>query len=345
MVSNESQYHLRGMGPRSVMNAPNGEAKIILTPIGPPMSDAQTLLTRIADPLLNASPFRRLERVTFLGILSPKFSHLPDHPLAPRISNGLQVGDDGSRADHSLGVANLMMSISGAFDLSPLATRYAAAWALTHDIATWPLSHTGEVSFASITGTDHRELRRRMIIGDPSLPADLSLTGPLAQTGIDPNELVLMFDKNATVPTLELRKLHSVIHSAITPDTLEGIHRAGHAIGIPVPMPNAVLDAIDAATPDMFIQTVVRRRRSRPVLKFWRAKGVVYDQYINAAASIEFESRWTHAIALEFKSVSLINPSVPMKTRSFSVCLEAASPPSRRSCVTSRPKDISWPKA
>lgn len=268
------------------------------------MRDVPSTLAKIAAPLLSSASFRRLEDVSFLGILSPRFSYLPDHPLAPKLWKDRKTQDDGSRAHHSLGVACLMLRFCEAFQLQPVAAGYAVGWALTHDIATWPLSHTGEVGFAAIAGIDHRALRHKMVTGDVSLPSELNLLLPLRQMGVEPDLLVQMFRTKAEALPQELRALHLVIHSAITPDTLEGIHRSGRAIGIHVPTPSAVLDAIDASTPDMF-NTIVRRNRSVPILKFWRAKAMVYEQYINSDAAIEFESRWAHAIAAAFRSVSL----------------------------------------
>ena len=265
-------------------------------------------LYEIVEPLVTAPAFRRLYDATFLGILSPKYDWLPGHPLARRIEGGeVRTRDDGSRAEHSLGVAKLMLRFVEKFQLSLQATRYAVAWALTHDIATWPLSHTGEAAFSRATGTDHRTLRRDMILGSATIPTELHLDRYLEQMGVQGTYLFQLFDKTSIPFDSELRALHSVIHSAITPDTLEGIYRSGRAIGMSIPEPSQVLDSIEEAeTPDLFSSAIVRKERSIPVLKFWRSKAFVYDRYINSQAAIEFESRWTSAIAARFDGVSLL---------------------------------------
>ena len=94
-------------------------------------------------PLIDSEGFKRLHRATFLGILSPKFAEaaLVDVPVS---FTGIA---DGSRYDHSIGAASLLLDICNNLSLSEESCRYAVAWGLIHDIATWPLSHTGEAAF------------------------------------------------------------------------------------------------------------------------------------------------------------------------------------------------------
>ena len=262
------------------------------------------------EAIVDSRPFQRLHDVTFLGILSPRFSHLPDHPLSSKIEKGLEPVDDGSRADHSLAVAALVVKLCDAFALSKSTTKYAAAWALIHDMASWPLSHTGEVAFSSITGITHKLLRHKIVSGSPELPREYQLQGVIREIGIDPERLNALFEKeicldNTGRESKELRLIHSLIHSAITPDTLEGIYRTGRAIGIQVPEPSEVLDSFEIREIDCFDDAIVRKNYSRPVLKFWRQKQKIYESYINTTGTIEFESRWSVAVREQFGRITL----------------------------------------
>ena len=262
-----------------------------------------------AEPIVTSNSFLRLCDVTFLGILSPRYAALPGHPLVGRRTKVKRLGCDGSRADHSLGIAALVAKFCDAFSLSTNAKRYGIAWALTHDIATWPLSHTGEVAFSAITGVTHKHLRQKMVTGDTTLPSEFHLSVQLREMGVDPDRLILLFTKNKAYKSYkessEFSRLHSFIHSAITPDTLEGIHRSGVAIGIRVPDPFSILDSFEVREIDYINDTIVRKRDSRSVLEFWRQKKKIYEVYINAPRTVAFESRWSRGIREAFKCTSV----------------------------------------
>ena len=131
-------------------------------------------MVELAEPLYQSKAFQRLESITFLGILSPRFHGVIDSPLFHSHSIEMEK-DDGSRADHSLGVAFLAFSIASDLGLSLEGQRYATAWGLLHDIATWPLSHTGEAAFSALTLVGSKELREKMIIGSKQLPQEFCL--------------------------------------------------------------------------------------------------------------------------------------------------------------------------
>lgn len=258
----------------------------------------------IVEPLINSKPFQRLHNITFLGILSPRFADLPDHPLASKKdAKGRLLGDDESRAAHSLAVGRIVFKFCELFSLPRQTKRYAIAWALLHDIATWPLSHTSEAAFIRITQVTHQTLRRKLIVNDPSIPKDYRLGHAIREMDIDPNQVALLFNKNFKPEDPSLGRLYSFIHSAITPDTLEGIYRSRRALGIDVLSPSDILDSFEGD----LLHTMILRKQSRPVLKFMREKKDIYEKYINTQQAIEYESRWTDAILHLFGSISLID--------------------------------------
>jgi hypothetical protein len=258
-----------------------------------------TSVRALAEPLIASEAFGRLGRISFLGILSPRYSDLPDFPFA-RLSSV----DDGDRAQHSLGVAVIVGQMASRLGLSAQAQLYATAWSLIHDIATWPLSHTGEAGFSRITGHSSHSLRNAMVEGADWLPRRLKVYAPLKELKIDHSVLLSLFEKSQSGLTGEFRILQKLINSPITPDTLEGMERSGHTFGIPVPDTEALITGLYR---DVFSDVMIDRRASSQILQFWRAKGEIYDRHINRSSSIEFESIWSNAIEETFKRTSLVD--------------------------------------
>ena len=249
----------------------------------------------IAGPLLDCEAFKRLSLTTFLGVLSPKFAPLTDAPVA---FTGVA---DGSRRDHSIGVAALLLDICDSLSLSQESCRYAVAWGLIHDIATWPLSHTGEAAFTQTLDIDARTLRIQMIEGSKKLPSSLHLHKAISAMGIDKDVLISLLDSKETAKPEGLQKIWSIIHSPITPDTLEGIWRTGQVFDVDVPEPRTVASAID----NNLFGLVILKAKSKPVLSFWRRKEDVYEKVINRKKIISWESMWSFSIAHYFRGIEL----------------------------------------
>lgn len=140
-----------------------------------------------------------------------------------------------------------------------------------------------------------------MVIGDASLSKEYWLENAIREMGVNPNVVVVLFDKNDKPNDSRLDLLHSFIHSAITPDTLEGICRSRRALGIDVSSPNDVLASFERD----LLDTMIVREHSKPVLKFMREKKEVYEKYINSQSAIKYESRWMDAIKILYESISL----------------------------------------
>lgn len=117
----------------------------------------------------------------------------------------------------------------------------------------------------------------------------------------DSRILLSLFDRNATSPDEELALVRQVIHSPLTPDTLEGMWRSGLVFGVPVPNP----DEVRAAFLRHRGVACLDRRAMPAVLDFWRGKSAVYERFINRADVTLWESGWTAALEQHCSGVSL----------------------------------------
>lgn len=261
-------------GPSKATSEGDGEAFAAVQPLG--------------EPLLEAAALKRLQGVSFLGALSPGFRE------------GATFGREGSRWDHSVGVAAIALDIARHLRLGADAERYAVGWGLLHDVATWPLSHTSEPAFARITGVTSRLLRRMIILGDRHLPGQLTIAPALKEMGLKPDRLLSIFEA-ASPDTLSHRLLWQVIRSPLTPDTLEGMRRTGHAFGVEVPAPEAIWRALGRTLFDVTFALGALPQ----LVDFWRSKAQIYSEHINEMATVRLESRWTYAIETAFRAMKL----------------------------------------
>lgn len=262
------------------------------------MLTASNELSWLALPLLRAEAFCRLQSISFLGLLSPRYASLRGFPPV--------VGQtsDGTRADHSIGVAQIVLNMADRLMFSDQTKRYAAAWALTHDLATWPLSHTGDAAFERVTDVHYRVLRIAMIEGAQWLPRALTIFSELKDMKVDHGILITLLGDHPVGLDGELKSLWNIIHSPMTPDSIEGMTRSGNVYGIRMPTPNALIDALYK---DVFSDIVVSRTKSMEILRFWRLKSQIYDKHINHYATIEFESAWTKAIEEAYASHAIVD--------------------------------------
>lgn len=246
------------------------------------------ILRGLAEPLLESKAFKRLAGITFLGILSPRFTHAGDER-------------DGTRADHSAEVARRAVEIAQSLGLSLSVQRYAAAWGLLHDIATWPLSHTSEPAFVRLTGVDARSLREMMVCGHHDLPSEFCVREALRETGVDPGQLSRLFAGDLFYESLELRLLSQVVHCRFTPDTLEGMHRTGVSFGVQVPAPQTTSRIFRRE----FFDVVFSVEDVGLIREFWSAKSRLYAEYINSPVAIARDTTWSTTIERSFAHVSL----------------------------------------
>jgi hypothetical protein len=264
------------------------------------IKEVNAVLAKWASPLLNSFAFTRLSNITFLGILSPRYSFLPGFPFKALEATS---SFDGSRADHSIGVALLLSQICRTFRLSETAQKYGLAWALLHDIATWPLAHTGEPAFSSITKIDSHTLRELIIRGSSDLPEYLTVRHQLDKMKIDVEKLLLLYAKESNQLDRGLSALWKIVNSPLTPDTLEGMQRSGRVYHVQVP---DLAQITESFVSDLFSDPIIEREKSKAVLQFWRAKSRIYENYINSKRAIRFESEWALRIEDCFSRIGLV---------------------------------------
>lgn len=282
----------------------------------------------IAGPLLASRAFRRLEDITFLGLLSPCTPYSEQRPSSLRPRKPLEVPVcDGTRAEHSLGVALILLDLSRRLTLSEQAQRYAIVWGLLHDIGTWPLSHTTEAAFSVLTSIDSRGLREGMIADSHRLPREFHLGKTLREIGVESSLLVRLFTGDASLPNHELRLLQQIIVSPITPDTLEGMWRCGKVFSIEVPHPHDVIGTIER---DMLFDAMIRRDLSDVILSFWKKKAYIYKHFINHPDTVSWESRWGAAVLDSFTGISLADSLQLRETDIFDRLMDSELPETDR---------------
>jgi HD domain len=265
----------------------------------PRTNHTSAMLANLVGPLLNSAAVQRLSRITFLGILSPRHRRRTECPL---YAGRKSVIDDGTRLDHTVGVSVLASKIAHQLGLSAEVSRYAAAWGLLHDIATWPLSHTGEAAFSVSTGLQHRRLREMMIRGDPLLPEEMTVKKELKELRIEEDRLLSLFDKSSRPPDRNLASLWWVVNSPLTPDSLEGIWRCGRSFKLKLKAPDTWVQSFRST----LFEPCVPRRASRDGRLFWHKKSFIYEHYINRHDVVTFESGWSQAIRVVFGEVTLV---------------------------------------
>ncbi len=188
---------------------------------------------------------------------------------------------------------------TGALDQQAL--KYAIAWGLTHDVATWPMSHSSEPAFEHLTGWRGRAIREAMLTGHEMIPTHLRVTESLQAMQVDPAVLARFFQPDAGQLPAALRPVHAIAKGLLSPDTLEGMHRSAIAFGITPPDVHAIVDSFESRDGVVGVSTA----NIESLLGFWRAKMSIYQGWINRPEVIAFESDWALALVAAFSKLSL----------------------------------------
>jgi len=254
----------------------------------------------MVEPILCAPAFKRLEGISFLGILSPRYAKISKSPIHKRRSlKKAKVVSDGSRADHSVGVASIAVDICKKLGLSVEQQKYAAAWGLLHDLGNWPLSHSAQHAFSELLGVKTKAVREWLITNDERAPEKYFIANELYACGIDPTRLLGLFRKS---PDKELKPVFDLFQSRLTPDMIEGVWRSGRAFGIH----NFTLFSLnDSMYFDLAQDVIINEEHLDNALTFWRTKREIYSRFFSSKTAVEFENRWSRAVLLHFQGSSL----------------------------------------
>jgi HD superfamily phosphohydrolase len=257
-----------------------------------------------ASLLMESSAVQRLKNISFLGLLEPAFRAIVGWAPKSLRSNESETFS-GTRFDHSHEVANVALALASKLALPEQTHLLLTAWAYTHDLATWPLSHSAEAAFERVCGIESASLREQMIVGDKAIPSHLRLDTVLRAANVDIDDLLQLY--SITRPSgsdLALSLAWQIVRNPLTPDTLEGIFRCSRVWPVSVPKPIDLVDIFERSD-DLFDMFRVSSNCSEVVRGFWRAKSNVYSAYINSATSLRWESAWSLAIQRVFEGVSL----------------------------------------
>lgn len=254
----------------------------------------------LVQPILGTRAFNRLKRISFLGILSPRYAKISKSPIHKRRSlKHANVMTDGSRADHSVGVASIAVEICQRLGFSIEQQKYAAAWGVLHDLGNWPLSHSAQHAFSELLGTKAKDIRGWLITNDPRAPEKYFVANELRQCGVDPHRLLNLFQKS---PDDELRPVFDLLQSRLTPDMIEGVWRSGRAFGIHRFEPCSLNNSLYI---DLAQDVVVHNEYLDDAVVFWRTKREIYSRFFASKGAVEFESKWSKAVFLHFEKAEL----------------------------------------
>lgn len=258
------------------------------------------LLRDLVNPILLAPAFKRLEGISFLGILSPRYAKISKSPIYKRQSlRNTQLDTDGSRADHCIGVAEIAVETCQKLRLSLEQQKYAAAWGLLHDLGNWPLSHSAQLAFSQLVGAKTKQIRNWLILGDNRAPPKYFVSKELQACGIDPDRILGLFNNN---PDKDLQPISELFQSPLTPDMIEGVWRSGRVFGINNYNPYSLIDALYI---DLANHLVVHREYFDDVKVFWKTKREVYSRFFASTSAVKFESACSRAVLQYYQKIGL----------------------------------------
>jgi uncharacterized protein len=230
------------------------------------------------DDLTLSERFERLRRIAFLGAIE-RFSGKDGDQT--RISAG-------SRHDHSIGVARLLVDFQETLQLSAGEFRIALVHALLHDIGHGPFSHSSEPFFKAAFGVDHHRALSALVEDRSS-----EISRILARYG-----LWLDYRRFIREPTAH-PIVSTLFYGPINLDTIEGILRAARFFNIRVEVEGGEL-----------VGALARRCIAvKPLDRFWDLKARVYNDYIFA----------DHATADRYLSAVLFSVRDEVQERDFAL--------------------------
>ncbi len=220
---------------------------------------------RMVRAIVDSRAFQRLKKISFLGAID-RFSRNELHS---------RTLSSGSRFDHSLGVAQMMLAISRKMDLSPGELRLAIANALLHDIGHGPYSHSCEPFFSEAFGIDHHKALLLMIEDEGSEVSRILRSFGL---WLDYRRFVR---SPSSIPAVEC-----LFYGPINIDTMEGIVRSARFFQIETPLDLSMLAQSIACA----------RVPVRHLDQFWNLKSAVYNEHIFASRYALYDEALTRSL-------------------------------------------------
>jgi len=141
-----------------------------------------------------------------------------------------------------------------------------------------------------------------MIQGDSRLSESLSVRKPLEKMSISTHRLLSLFDKLSLPKDRNFAILWRIIHSPLTPDSLEGIWRCSRSFKVKIKRPETWIKVFK---PGHLLLPYIRGQGSIDAEAFWRGKSYIYNHFINRPDVVKFESSWSQAIKHLFRGLTL----------------------------------------
>lgn len=213
---------------------------------------------QLSAELINCNHFVRLKKISFLGAIE-RFG-------TKEIGTSVSAG---SRYDHSLGVARLIVSLGDFLNLTAGELRLAVAHALLHDVGHGPFSHSTEYFFSKRFKINHHLILQKIVEDGTSEVSNI----------LRSNNIWFDYRRFLRQPSAFPAVWH-LFYAPINVDTIEGILRSADFFGIKT--------SIDSAA---VIDSIARKSNItvKPLDLFWCLKSQVYNNYIYDAERSIFD--------------------------------------------------------
>lgn len=238
----------------------------------------------LIDDLVSSSGFKRLKRVSFLGII--------DHFNSMYSSNSTKRF---SRADHSLGVLEISLSIAKKILLDDDEIALLSAASILHDIGHPPMSHSLEFAFPDEQRhLNHHKILRGLLLD--STYGNLEIQRILKKHGLSPEEVLDVIDFNGS------SKLGFLFNSPINIDTIDGISRFFWSFNLTTPYSlGKLIEFISQIYTGKSLQdkTIIDAGDS-----FWEQKDAFYNSFLQDGIYAKIERSFQQTLRKSIRKIS-----------------------------------------
>lgn len=230
----------------------------------PALNEFRGRARELVDAVCATAAFKRLEDIKFLGSLDYAYIKTP---------NGAKGNSRYTRAQHSIGVAQLAYIYADLAEHSESETLLAVAAALLHDVGHGPFSHSIEPLFKRKFGMDHHRATEEIILGRVNIGKELNKT--LIEFGLDPLRVIGLMEGDDA-------DFMGFFSGPINFDTVEGILRSREYLGLQ----NTRLHPAKVITAAYYRETSYH---NEIVDEFWRCKGEMYNLAIRSERGVLYD--------------------------------------------------------